>query len=97
MLGAAALARPLVALGMDWEAENPLAKQVREYLEGIFAGKVMALDFRRINAQFDEEFRIQINAYNIYPVASCFKAFGSVSPSLANIMMLSAKAVLATS
>lgn len=60
---------------MDWEAENPLAKQVREYLEGVFAGKVMALDFRRINAQRDEEFRIQINAYNIYPVASCFKAF----------------------
>ena len=75
MLGAAALARPLVALGMDWEAENPLAKQVREYLEGVFAGKVMALDFRRINTQLDEDFRIQINALDIYPVASCFKAF----------------------
>jgi hypothetical protein len=75
ILGAAALSRPLVALGTDWEAENPLAKQVREHLEGVFAGKVMALDFRRINAQLDEDFRIQINAFDIYPVASCFKAF----------------------
>ncbi len=35
----------------------------------------MALDFRCINRQHDEEFRIQINASNLYPVASCFKAF----------------------
>lgn len=75
LLGAAALSRPFMALGADWDAENPLAKQVREYLEGIFAGKVMALDFRRINPNLDEDFRIQINALNIYPVASCFKAF----------------------
>ncbi|MBZ0297067.1 MAG: hypothetical protein K8L99_31190, partial [Anaerolineae bacterium] len=75
ILGAAALSRPLAALGLDWEAENPLAEQVREHLEAIFADKVMALDFRRINAQLDEDFRIQINAFDIYPVASCFKAF----------------------
>jgi hypothetical protein len=72
MVGASALSRPLAALGIDWEAENPLAKQVREHLEGVFADKVMALDFRRMNARLDEDFRIQINAFDIYPVASCF-------------------------
>ncbi len=35
----------------------------------------MALDFRRINAQNNQEFRIQINAFDYYPVASCFKAW----------------------
>jgi hypothetical protein len=58
----------------DWESESPLARQIREYLESIFAGQSMGLDFRRINAQHDEEFRIQINAFNGFPVASCFKA-----------------------
>jgi hypothetical protein len=75
LLGAAVLTQPLMARALDWEAETPLAAQVREYLEGIFAGKTMALDFRRINTQMDEDFRIQINAFDVYPVASCFKAF----------------------
>ncbi len=35
----------------------------------------MALDFRRIGATSNEEFRIQINAFDYYPVASCFKAW----------------------
>jgi hypothetical protein len=75
ILGGAALTSPLRALGYDWEVETPLTRQVRETLENLLAGRAMALDFRRINAQFDEEFRIQINAADIYPVASCFKAF----------------------
>jgi hypothetical protein len=75
MLGAASLTRPMLALGYDWEEETALVKQVRETLENIFAGHTMALDFRAINSQLDEEFRIQINALDIYPVASCFKAF----------------------
>jgi hypothetical protein len=73
MLGVT-FAQPLLA-GFDWDQESALTKQIREHLEGVFAGHVMALDFRRINARMDEEFRIQINAFNIYPVASCFKAF----------------------
>lgn len=59
----------------DWEAESPLAAQLRTALEDEFDGRKMALDFRCINAQNDEEFRIQINADDLYPVASCFKAF----------------------
>ena len=49
MLGAAALTRPMLALGYDWEEESALVKQVRETLENIFAGHTMALDFRCIN------------------------------------------------
>jgi len=75
ILGAVAFASPVRAVGYDWEEETPFAKQIRETLEGLFAGRTMALDFRRINAQLDEEFRIQINAFDIFPGASCFKAF----------------------
>lgn len=63
----------------DWERETPLVISIREYLESVFAGLNMALDFRRINGQHDEEFRIQINATNLYPVASCFKAFAALA------------------
>jgi hypothetical protein len=59
----------------DWDTETPLVTSIREYLEAVFNGLNMALDFRCINRQQDEEFRIQINAANLYPVASCFKAF----------------------
>ncbi len=59
----------------DWDQETELAKSIREYLEGTFAGHDMALDFRRINAQNNQEFRIQIQADKLYPVASCFKAW----------------------
>src|SRR5262245_49193467 len=75
MLGVAALARPLVAFAADWDAETPLAKQIREHLQSVFAGNIMAHYCRRINAQHEEYFRIQINSFDIYPVASCFKAF----------------------
>lgn len=72
-LGAALLSRPILA--EDWEAETPLVASIRQTLEAEFAGRKMALDFRRINPQNDEDFRVQINAADLYPVASCFKAF----------------------
>jgi len=59
----------------DWSAETPLAASIRRDLETVFGGLSMALDFRCINSHLDEEFRIQINADQLYPVASCFKAF----------------------
>jgi hypothetical protein len=59
----------------DWDGETPLAQSVREYLEDVFIGRKMALDFRRINDRYDEEFRIQINAFDLFPVASCFKSW----------------------
>jgi hypothetical protein len=63
------------ARAYDWYVETPLAASIRHDLERVFSSLSMTLDFRCINSHLDEEFRIQINAYNIYPVASCFKAF----------------------
>jgi hypothetical protein len=59
----------------DWDHESPLVMAIREYLETVIGGLSMALDFRTINRRQDEEFRIQINAFGLMPVASCFKAF----------------------
>jgi hypothetical protein len=58
----------------DWEQETPAVQAVRETLEAAIGGLNMGLDFRCINTRYDEEFRIQINAFNLMPVASCFKA-----------------------
>ncbi len=59
----------------DWERETPEVAALRTALESAFAGRQMALDFRRFNRSFDELFRIQINALDLFPVASCFKAW----------------------
>ncbi len=59
----------------DWDQETELARSVREYLESVFSGRNMTLDFRRINERYDQEFRIQIKAFDWMPVASCFKAW----------------------
>ncbi len=76
LAGSALFALPAArTLAEDWDAETPLAASVRQTLEAAFAGYTMALDLRGINANNDEEFRVQINAFNLYPVASCFKAF----------------------
>jgi hypothetical protein len=69
------LLTPATSLFSDWDTETPLVTSIREHLQAVFNGLNMALDFRCINRQHDEEFRIQINASNLYPVASCFKAF----------------------
>lgn len=75
-LGLAAVAGPLRLQGpTDWDDETPLAQSIREYLETVLAGRRMALDFRRINGDFNQEFHIQIRAYDLFPVASCFKAW----------------------
>lgn len=63
------------ARAYDWDAETPLAASIRQRLEQVFGSLSMALDFRCFDTDHDEEFRIQINAANLYPVASCFKAF----------------------
>jgi hypothetical protein len=59
----------------DWEEESPLVAQIRANLTTAFQGRIMALDFRGFNPANDEVFRIQLNASDAYPVASCFKAF----------------------
>ncbi len=58
----------------DWGTESPLARRIREYLEDVFTDLNMGLDFRCINDQHNEEFRIQIRGFDGFPMASCFKA-----------------------
>ncbi len=58
----------------DWYADPPLVEEMRANLENFIGTYKMALDFRCFNRRHDELFRIQINAYDLFPVASCFKA-----------------------
>lgn len=75
-LASSALAIPFLQSGpTDWLNETPLITSVREHLEQVFSGYNISLDFRRINARNDQEFHIQILAYDLFPVASCFKAW----------------------
>lgn len=71
LIGAAAL--PIRA--QDWADESPLIESIRSDLQTYIGGLNMALDFRCIDRDLRECFRIQINADNLMPVASCFKAF----------------------
>lgn len=66
--------RPLFQTG-DWGTETPAVTAMRQQLETFIGGLNMALDFRCISGGIDEQFRIQINAFNLMPVASCFKAW----------------------
>lgn len=75
LAGGAAL-RPLGARAQDdWSEEAPVAASMRADLEAYIGGRGMALDFRGFDSAYAERFRIQINADNLMPVASCFKAF----------------------
>lgn len=56
-------------------AEARMVESIRLQLEALFEGHEMGLDFRRIDQNGQENFRIQINANQYYPVASAFKAF----------------------
>lgn len=77
LLGAAVLVQPQQPPTgpNDWSQETDLARSIREYLEESFSGWEMALDFRRVNANNNQEFIIQIQSDKLYPVASCFKAW----------------------
>jgi hypothetical protein len=61
--------------GQDIEAEPLIVTRMRADLEQTIGGLGIALDFRAIDSQYNEAFRIQINADRLMPVASCFKAF----------------------
>jgi hypothetical protein len=58
----------------DWYTDSPLVQSMRLELEAAIGTRKMALDFRCFNRRQDELFRIQINAFDLYPVASCFKS-----------------------
>lgn len=75
-LAGGVLAGPSVAAwALDWEQESVIASQVRHQLEVVFGTLNMALDFRAIDMDQNELFRIQINAQKLMPVASAFKGF----------------------
>jgi hypothetical protein len=75
ILGAGTIVLPLKLQTGDWGTETPEVTAMREYLEEVIGGLNMALDFRCFHDNRDEQFRIQINAFNLMPVASCFKAW----------------------
>lgn len=62
----------------DWGTESREAAAVREAIESAIGNLNIALDFRCIHNNLDEEFRIQINAFNLLPVASCFKSWAGL-------------------
>lgn len=62
-------------LAEQWYIDTPLVAQMRADVDTLLAGRQMTLDFRGINAEQDEVFRIQVRADGLMPVASCFKAF----------------------
>ncbi|MEO0599259.1 MAG: hypothetical protein AAF126_24320, partial [Chloroflexota bacterium] len=48
---------------------------IRERIAAQFEGREMGLDFRRINVNGEIDWQIEINADELYPAASSFKAF----------------------
>ncbi len=59
----------------DWDIESPAVTAMRQRIETVIGGLNMALDFRCISGGLDEAFRLQVNAFNLMPIASCFKAW----------------------
>ena len=74
-LGVVAAAKLSPVRAQDWDRETTVVRQIRERLEDVIGAFNMALDFRGFDDEQNERFRIQINADNLLPVASCFKAF----------------------
>ncbi len=58
----------------DWYSDSPLVESMQSVLDETIGGMKMCLDFRCFNQLQDELFRIQINAYDLFPVASSFKS-----------------------
>ncbi|MFO7323442.1 MAG: L,D-transpeptidase family protein [Chloroflexota bacterium] len=77
------LTEPLVPSAGEAGRRNPdrdkstaeLVEIMRRELEPLFAGREMALVFRRFADDGSESFSIQINENELYPVASAFKSF----------------------
>jgi hypothetical protein len=56
-------------------ATTTIIQTMQSELEALFANKEMSLEFFRIASDGTEDFRIQINNHELYPIASAFKAF----------------------
>lgn len=68
---AAAAAFPL----LDPRSPSAPFNRLRGAVEASIGTRAIGLDVRRLNSGGTELFRIQYNAFNYYPLASCFKAF----------------------
>lgn len=62
----------------DWYTDSPLVQSMQLALEEMIGGLKMCLDFRCFNQRQDELFRIQVNAYDLFPVASSFKSMAAL-------------------
>jgi hypothetical protein len=60
---------------LDAAGEARLIEGIQAELEPLFEGKEMSLVFFRIDTDGTENFRIEINNHELYPIASAFKAF----------------------
>jgi hypothetical protein len=58
-----------------WQQPNAAALHIQRNLQDLLRPWDMALDFRGLDPDHNEQFRIQIRADELFPVASCFKAF----------------------
>jgi hypothetical protein len=59
----------------EFKSEIELLAQIRQNIAARFKNREMALDFRRVNAEGELNWLIQIKADELYPVASSFKSF----------------------
>lgn len=79
LLGAGVLAPllPMLQSGgpTDWDRETDLACSIREISGKLARQPRHGARLPRINGNYDQEFKIQIRADFLYPVASCFKAW----------------------
>ncbi len=67
--------RRVTLASVDVPDEGQLIQSLEAELRALFEGREMALDFRRLADDGTENFRIQINADEYYPVASAFKSW----------------------
>lgn len=58
-----------------WQQPTQAALHIQRNLQALLGPWDMALDFRCLDEAHNEQFRIQIRADALFPVASCFKAF----------------------
>jgi hypothetical protein len=59
----------------DPRSPSPVLTRFTRTIREAVGERGMGLDVRKLDANNNELFRIQVNAYNFYPLASCFKAF----------------------
>lgn len=59
----------------DAVAQSPAAQRLADAISRAIGSRAIGFDLRRIDDEGYEQFRVQVNADQLYPVASCFKTF----------------------